>query len=107
MAHRGSPAPADDELEALAGELLGATVLVEQAPGIQRLPLRGTLVDETLHLLAIRRDDDGRTVRVPKAGVQGRLFLGDRALPLSGDFLRTRPEDRTKRLLGRGRRSYR
>lgn len=98
--------PDDATALALAGELLGAVVVVEEAPGIRPLPLRGTLVDESLHLLMVRRDD-GRTVRIPKAGARGRLYLGERALPLSGEFLRTRPEDRIKRLLSRGRRSPR
>lgn len=106
MAGHGGATPDEATLLALAGELLGAAVVVEAAPGVRPLPLRGTLVDESLHLLTIRRDD-GRTVRVPKAGVRGQLFLGERALPLNGEFLRTRPEDRTKRLLSRGRRNLR
>lgn len=104
MAQRGGPTPDDATTLALAGELLGAAVIVEEAPGVRPLPLHGTLVDESLHLLMIRRAD-GRTVRVPKAGARGRLFLGERALPLNGELLRTRPEDRIKRLLSRGRRS--
>ncbi|HZY91383.1 MAG TPA: hypothetical protein VFG07_01210, partial [Thermoplasmata archaeon] len=67
----------------------------------------GTLVDESLHLLHVRRDGDHRVIKVPKAGLSGAIFLGDRELPLSGDLLRVRPEDRTKRLLDRGRRSPR
>ena len=106
-----SPPPTDavsrhDE-EALAGELLGAPVVVAHAPGLHHLPLRGTLVDETLHLLYVRRAGDERIVKVPKIGLSGAVFLGEREIPLRGDLLRVRPEDRTKRLLGRGRRSRR
>ncbi len=96
-----------EQAEALAGEILGAPVVVDAAPGLSRLPLRGTLVDETLHLLYIRRASDSHIVKVPKAGVSGAIFLGERELPLRGELLRVRPEDRTKRLLARGRRSPR
>ncbi|HYK93529.1 MAG TPA: ribonuclease P protein subunit [Thermoplasmata archaeon] len=100
-------APTPEETTALAGEILGAPVVVDVAPGLTRLPLRGTLVDETLHLLHVRRDGDHRIIKVPKAGLSGAIFLGDRELPLRGDLLRVRPEDRTKRLLDRGHRSAR
>lgn len=96
-----------DDAMALAGEILGASVVVEAAPGIRDLPLRGTIIDETLHLLVIRRTPDEKVVKVPKAGALGTVLLGRRELPLNGELLRVRPEDRTKRLLGRGRRSYR
>ncbi len=99
------PGLSPSDTEALAGEILGASVLVEVAPGLQHLPLRGTVVDESLHLLHIRRAGDAHIVKVAKAGLSGAIYLGDRALPLRGDLLRVRPEDRTKRLLGRGRRS--
>ena len=105
-----TPAPARPSLDdtlALAGELLGASVVVDVAPGLQRLPLTGTLVDESLHLLYVRRAGDERIVKVPKAGLSGTIFLGQRELPLRGDHLRVRPEDRTKRILDRGRRSPR
>jgi RNase P/RNase MRP subunit p29 len=96
-----------DDAVALAGEILGASVVVVEAPGIRNLPLRGTIIDETLHLLVIRRTPDEKIVKVPKAGAIGTVLLGRRELPLNGELLRVRPEDRTKRLLGRGRRSYR
>ncbi len=96
------PPIAPDEAAALAGEILGAPVVVDVAPGLTKLPLRGTLVDESLHLLYIRRAGDLKIVKVPKAGLSGAIFLGERELPLRGDLLRVRPEDRTKRLLGRG-----
>jgi len=102
--HRSGGHAAD---AALAGEILGAPIVVEVAPGLTRLPLRGTLVDETSHLFHIRRDTDRRIVKVPKAGVVGAIVLGGREIPLSGDLLRVRPEDRTKRLLARGRGSPR
>lgn|GEM_PF-422671 len=97
------PAPSPEVRTALAGEILGAPVVVDAAPGLQHLPLRGTVVDESLHLLHIRRAGDDHIVKVPKAGLSGAIFLGDREVPLRGDLLRVRPEDRTKRLLVRGR----
>jgi len=93
----------DREAEALAGELLGAPVTVVRAPGIRDLPMEGTLVDESRETFLIRRAGDGRVLRVPKSGLVGsvRLALGE--IPLKGDALRHRPEDRTKRLAPRGR----
>jgi RNase P/RNase MRP subunit p29 len=100
------PAPSPSAiLESLAGELLGAAVRVEVCPGVTPLPLEGTVVDETLHTLLIRPRGATRARRIPKAGLEGTILLGGRSLPLKGTILRVRPEDRTKRLLARGRRS--
>lgn len=93
--------------EALAGELLGAPLRVEQHPGLQRLPLEGTIVDESLETFLVRTAGRARPLRIAKRGLEATILLGGRQLPLRGDALRVRPEDRTKRLLGRGRRSYR
>ena len=87
--------------EALAGEILGASVAVHRAPG-RPVPLRGTLVDETLSTFEIRPIGRRRAIRVPKAGLEGTNVLPSGELPLRGDFLRVRPEDRTKRLLAVG-----
>ncbi|HEV8050411.1 MAG TPA: ribonuclease P protein subunit [Thermoplasmata archaeon] len=94
-------APADLSLEALAGEILGAPITLEH-PGMGT-PVRGTLVDETLGLFIVRLPS-GRIVRVAKSGAVGTIALGGREIPLSGDQLRVRPEDRTKRLSLRGSR---
>jgi RNase P/RNase MRP subunit p29 len=94
-------ASADRSLDVLAGEILGAAVVVSH-PGLAA-PVRGTLVDETLGLLVVRLPT-GRTVRVAKSGAVGTISLDGREIPLSGDLLRVRPEDRTKRLSLRGSR---
>jgi RNase P/RNase MRP subunit p29 len=91
---------------ALAGEILGAPVRLTRAPGFARLPVEGTLVDETLRTLVVRSADGTKCWRVPKAGAEGTILLGGRELPLSGEDLRMRPEDRTKRLAWRGRRRH-
>ena len=96
-----------EERLALAGELLGAPVRFARIPGFATLPLEGTLVDETLGTFVVRSADLARSWRVPKAGAEGTILLGGRELPLSGDALRMRPEDRTKRLAWRGRRRMR
>ena len=100
--HPETPNPLSvPEREALAGELIGGAVSVRSAPGI-RGPVAGTIVDETLGTFVIRPVDGGRTVRLPKAGLTGTLGIAERELPLRGDLLRVRPEDRTKRLLAGG-----
>ena len=91
------------EREALAGELIGAAMRVEQAPGLTPLPLDGTIVDESMHTFLLRLPGRERLRRVPKTGLVATVLLGERSIRLSGDSLRVRPEDRTKRLLLAGR----
>jgi RNase P/RNase MRP subunit p29 len=94
------------EREALAGELLGAPIEVASAPGLGR-PLRGTIVDETLSTFLVRVPGRARPLRIPKAGLVGTIELPAGELPLRGETLRVRPEDRTKRLLTGGPRRLR
>ena len=102
-----APLPPDRAVrEALAGEILGAPITVRSAPGIPG-EIVGTLIDETLSTFVIRRSGHGRTVRLPKAGLEGTILLPSGELPLKGDALRVRPEDRTKRLLGAGPKRFR
>jgi RNase P/RNase MRP subunit p29 len=91
------------EREALAGEILGAPV-VFPASTAHRAPVRGTLVDESLSTFTVRVAGSSRTVCLPKAGLEGTIALASGELPLRGDALRVRPEDRTKRLLTGGSR---
>jgi RNase P/RNase MRP subunit p29 len=95
-----------DERTALAGELIGASLAVPAGPGRPRA-VTGTIVDETLGTFVVRPRDGDRLLRIPKAGLAGTLVLGERELPLRGDLLRVRPEDRTKRLLAGGPRRIR
>ena len=94
------------ERVALAGELIGAAISVPAGPG-RAHATTGTIVDETFGTFVIRRSEDGRTVRLAKRGLVGTLGLAEAELPLKGDLLRVRPEDRTKRLLSLGPRRLR
>jgi len=94
------------EREALAGEILGASVAIPPAPG-HRNRIDGTIVDESLSTLLVRVPGRSRPLRVPKAGLEGTIVLGAGELPLRGETLRVRPEDRTKRLLIGGPRRFR
>jgi RNase P/RNase MRP subunit p29 len=94
------------EREALAGEILGASVAIPASRGL-RHSVEGTIVDESLSTLLIRVPGRSRPLRVPKAGLEGTIVLGAGELPLRGDTLRVRPEDRTKRLLTGGPRRFR
>jgi RNase P/RNase MRP subunit p29 len=93
------------EREALAGEILGAPVSFPAAPA-HRAPVAGTLVDESLSTFTVRLAGSSRTVRLPKAGLEGTIALTSGELPLRGETLRVRPEDRTKRLLVGGSRRF-
>ena len=94
------------EAEALAGELIGATIVVPASPGLGR-PVAGTIVDESLSTFTVRVPGRRRTLTLAKPGLVGTIGLSGGELPLSGDALRVRPEDRTKRLLAGGPRRFR
>jgi RNase P/RNase MRP subunit p29 len=94
------------ERESLAGEILGASVAFPASPALAA-PVHGTLVDESLSTFLVRVPGRARPVRVPKAGLEGTIVLSAGELPLKGDVLRVRPEDRTKRLLTAGPRRFR
>ncbi|HLM91611.1 MAG TPA: ribonuclease P protein subunit [Thermoplasmata archaeon] len=91
---------------AYAGEILGAPVRIAPSPAVRR-PVEGVVVDETLSLLCVREPGRSRVVWVPKSSLSGSILLGGRELPLSGETLRVRPEDRTKRVLAGGPRRFR
>lgn len=95
-----------EEAMALAGEIFGAPVSFPASPAL-RHAVAGTLVDESLSTFVVRVPGRVGTVRVTKSGAEGRIALGGRELPLRGDALRVRPEDRTKRLLARSSRRFR
>jgi RNase P/RNase MRP subunit p29 len=101
-----SPPPRRVEREALAGEIVGAPVRLRPSRGIPR-PVEGTIVDESLSTILVRVAGRTRPLRVPKTGLEGTVLLGGHELPLRGEFLRVRPEDRTKRLLTGGPRRFR
>ena len=88
--------------EALAGELIGAAVTIEVAPSLRILPQEGTIADETMGTFVVRLAHSERRIRVAKQGLRGSIWLGERELPLNGEALRMRPQDRTKRLLQAG-----
>lgn len=104
--NRADPSLSRDEREALAGEILGAPVTLAASRGL-RHPVGGTLIDESLSTLTVRVPGRSRPLRVPKAGLVGSIVLPVGELPLKGDVLRVRPEDRTKRLLAFGPRRFR
>jgi RNase P/RNase MRP subunit p29 len=93
--------------ETLAGELIGAGIAIVEAPGLRTLPLEGTIVDESMGTFEIRLAPSGRRIRVAKQGLRGTIVVGERELPLNGEVLRMRPQDRTKRLLQAGPRRLR
>jgi RNase P/RNase MRP subunit p29 len=92
---------------ALLGEIIGLPVHITEAPGVQPLPLDGIVVDETLHTLLIRRPGASRPRRVAKNGLRALLVKDGDEVPLVGETLRVRPEDRTKLLALGGRRRVR
>jgi RNase P/RNase MRP subunit p29 len=103
----GAEAPLSHvERETLAGELIGATVDLPVSPAL-RSRVRGAIVDESLSTFTVRLEGGDRRVMVPKRRLSGTVVLPSGELPLRGEVLRVRPEDRTKRLLAGGPRRYR
>jgi RNase P/RNase MRP subunit p29 len=94
------------ERTGLAGELIGAAVDLPASPAL-RERVRGTIVDETLSTFLVRVPGRDRPLRIAKAGLEGTIVLASGELPLRGEVLRVRPEDRTKRLLAGGPRRFR
>ena len=101
-----TPELSSAERIALAGELLGAAVRFPAGPGLAR-DVEGVLIDESMSVYVVRVAGRSRPLRIPKRGVPGTILLGGRELPLRGETLRLRPEDRTKRLLAGGPRRFR
>ena len=91
----------------LLGEIIGLPIHITEAPGLRNLPWEGAIADETLHTLVIRRGSSRRLVRVPKAGLRARVLKDGDEVPILGEDLRVRPEDRTKLLALGGRRRSR
>ncbi len=91
----------------LLGEIIGLPVHLAEAPGLQGLPWDGVIADETLHTLVIRRNGSRRLLRVPKMGLRVRVLKDGEEIPVLGEELRVRPEDRTKLLALGGRRRSR
>lgn len=91
----------------LLGEIIGLPVHIAESPGIQGLPWEGVIADETLHTLVIRRNGSTRRLRIPKTGLRARLLKDGEEVPVLGEELRVRPEDRTKLLALGGRRRSR
>ncbi len=88
----------------LLGEIIGCPIRIASAPGLRPLPFEGTIVDESLHTLLVRRPGAPRPRRVAKRGLAGTIVVDGDDTPLVGDALRGRPEDRTKLLALGGRR---
>lgn len=91
----------------LLGEIIGLPVRILEAPGIQPLPMEGIIADETLHTLWVRRGGATRLRQVPKAGLRATVLKDGDEVPVIGEALRARPEDRTKLLALGGRRRFR
>lgn len=89
---------------ALLGEIIGLPVRITEAPGLVPLPFDGVVVDESLHTLLVRRPGTVRPRRVAKTGLRGVLVKDGDEVPVTGEALRVRPEDRTKLLALGGRR---
>ncbi len=105
--HAPTPSRTERVRPALLGEIIGWPIRIDRAPGLRTLPLSGIIADETLHTLLVRPVGSSRLRRVAKAGLAGTILKGGEELPLIGDALRVRPEDRTKLLALGSRRGFR
>lgn len=79
------------------GELIGLPVRVAAAHDAGVVGLAGTVVDETLRTLVIRRPD-GRLSRMSKMGTTFEFTTSQGAVLMEGAAIEFRPEDRTKKV---------
>ncbi|MDE1880844.1 MAG: ribonuclease P protein subunit [Euryarchaeota archaeon] len=87
----------------LMGEFLGAHLTILHAPGWQRLPWEGVVVDETRNTFRVVPTTGGHQRTLPKGGLEALVTRDGKAVHFIGDELRHRPEDRIKRLAPKGR----
>lgn len=78
-------------------ELIGRSVKVVQSTDAGLVGLSGTVVDETLRTLTLRKAD-GREVRVGKRGQSFEVATPKGPVRLDGAAIEFRPEDRTKKV---------
>ena len=79
------------------GELIGLDVRVADAHDEGLVGLSGTVVDETLHTLVVRRAD-GRESRLGKVGTTFEFATPNGPVKVDGAAIEFRPEDRTKKV---------
>lgn len=79
------------------GELIGLAVRVAGAADAGLVGLEGTVVDETLRTLVVRRAD-GRLSRLGKRGATFEFATPKGPVRIDGAALEFRPEDRTKKV---------
>jgi ribonuclease P protein subunit POP4 len=79
-------------------ELIGLPVQVVRCTDSSISGVSGKVVDETRNMLVVRRDPDGRQVRVAKDCCTFRFGLpGGGSADVDGRKIRFRPEDRVKK----------
>lgn len=79
------------------GELIGLGVRVVGAADAGLVGLEGTVVDETLRTLVVRRPG-GRLSRLGKRGATFEFASARGPVRIEGEALEFRPEDRTKKV---------
>lgn len=79
------------------GELIGLPVRITAASDAGLVGLSGTVIDETLRTLTIRRDD-GRESRISKPGTTFEFTTPKGKVTVDGRAIEFRPEDRTKKV---------
>ena len=79
------------------GEFIGVPVRVAGSTDPGMVGLAGTVIDETLHTLVVRRAD-GREIRVGKAESVFEFTGGAGPVRIAGAAIEFRPHERTKKV---------
>jgi RNase P/RNase MRP subunit p29 len=79
------------------GELIGLPVRVAAANDAGIVGLSGTVIDETLRTITVRRVD-GRESRLSKTGTTFEFTTATGKAVVQGAAIEFRPEDRTKKV---------
>ena len=94
---RSVPRVPKEALAVARGELIGLPVRVVAATDAGLVGFAGSVVDETLRTLVVRRAD-GRMSRLSKVGNVFEFATAEGAVRIEGAALEFRPEDRTKKV---------
>ena len=78
----------------LAHELIGLKAEIIRSPDLNKVGIKGRVVNETKNLLILETKSDLK--KIPKKEVWMKFWLGKETREIDGKFLVAKPEDRTK-----------
>ncbi len=75
-------------------EFIGNNVIIKDSPNPNNVNIKGKIVDETRNMITIY--SKGKICKIPKEKTIFTIEFGNEMHNINGDFIRIRPEERTK-----------